>query len=190
MLRRCSQILRRYPRALIAVLVITVAHQAPAAEIDRENMLKAAIVYKLTRYVDWPDDSFEGTKSALNICVLGKTPVANPLQRIERRDVKGHPVRVLAFEDEIGEARCHVVFIAREIEDRLLNALAEFEQRPILSVSEINAFAERGGVIAITQRGSRFGFRINIDSARRAKLTINAPLLEIAEIVGRGRAAE
>jgi len=158
-----------------------------ALDTDRETRLKAAIIVKLTRFVEWPTNSFATEEAPLRICVLGSTSLVEALQQAEGRVVQGHPLEVLAPGTETGAGDCHVLFVARNIEGRLRGVLDEIRRQPILSISEIDAFAERGGIIGIAQRAGRFSFHVNIDSAQQAGLVVSAPLLELAQIVERGR---
>ena len=53
-------------------------------------------------------------------------------------------------------------------------------------MSDMSGFVDRGGVVELTRRGTRLGFRVHVDNARKAGLMISAPLLELAEIVEDG----
>ncbi|MGZ4988838.1 MAG: YfiR family protein, partial [Limisphaerales bacterium] len=66
---------------------------------------------------------------------------------------------------------------------RLSEIFARVKGRPILTVSDIPEFATRGGMIRFVKNGSRVGFRINVDAAKEAGLSISAKLLQMAQIV-------
>jgi len=53
----------------------------------------------------------------------------------------------------------------------------------VLTVSEIENFAHRGGVIQLKKENNRIVFEINIEAARRAGLAMNSQLLKLAKIV-------
>jgi hypothetical protein len=50
----------------------------------------------------------------------------------------------------------------------------------ILTVSESNSFAERGGIIELQRRGRKLAFLINRGAAKRAQLRIDPKLLRLA----------
>jgi hypothetical protein len=158
---------------------------ARADEMQREALIKAAIVYKLAKFVEWPGASFADAGSPLRLCMLGTTPLADALRAAEGRAVHGHPITVGQVDDPGRVDACHIVYIANDQQHRLPALLALFDGRPVLSISEIDGFADNGGVIGIVRRGTRLGFQVNLGSARRAGLLVSAPLLELAEVVGR-----
>jgi hypothetical protein len=53
----------------------------------------------------------------------------------------------------------------------------------ILTVSEIENFAQRGGIINLKKESNRVVFEINLDVVKRAGLAMNAQLLKLAKIV-------
>jgi hypothetical protein len=57
------------------------------------------------------------------------------------------------------------------------------DQQGVLTVSEIENFAQRGGVIHLKKENNRIVFEINLAAAKRAGLTMNAHLLKLAKIV-------
>jgi len=156
------------------------------AETQQEAAMKAAIVYKLARYVEWPEDSFADDDSPLQVCLFGHADIEESLRRADGLLLRGHPLALRPIDAASPEraANCHLLYVARDSENYLRQLLAVLERRPVLSVSDIDAFAERGGIVGITRRGTRFGFRINLESARDAGLMISAPLLELADVIG------
>lgn len=171
--------------ALTLLVAATWQTVVVADEVERETLIKAAIVYKLAKFVEWPDASFAGPDSPLRLCLLGDTQLATALRAAEGRAVRGHPVAVGQLEDPSGVDDCHVVYVARDQQAQLGRLLTRFNGHPVLSVSEIDDFAHHGGVIGLVRRGKRLGFQVNLRNAQRAGLTVSAPLLELAEVIGR-----
>ena len=54
---------------------------------------------------------------------------------------------------------------------------------PVLTVSDIDNFAERGGVIGLTIVGDNIRFQVNRGAALTKGLRLSSSLLEIAERV-------
>ena len=51
------------------------------AQSVQEDLLKAAVVFKLTRYVDWPDATLgDGESEKLRLCVIGRSSVVDALE--------------------------------------------------------------------------------------------------------------
>lgn len=173
---------------ILALTLLAVACCPAAVEADdneREALIKAAIVYKLAKFVEWPATSFAQADSPLHLCLLGSTPLAAALAGAEGRLVRGHPVTVIKINDLRRIDACHVVYIAQAEQRQLEDLMGQFDGRPVLSVSEIEGFASHGGVIGLVRRGNRLGFQVNLRNAQRSGLTVSAPLLELAEVIGR-----
>jgi hypothetical protein len=96
--------------------------------------------------------------------------------------VRGHPLevrRVASYE----EARaCHILYVSRSEEERLPRLFAALEGHPVLTVSDVDAFATRGGIIRFLTVGNKVRLRINPEVGREAGLQISARLLRLAEI--------
>lgn len=178
-------------RIIAVVLLCWIAAVPAAFAVDSESDIqtRAAIVFKLTRFVNWPESSFSRGDAPITICLLGNTPIAAPLQRVSGVKIQGHAALLRSLDklDEQALTDCHLLYLARGMEDKLRYVLAITSTKPVLTVSDIDAFAERGGIIGLTQRASRYGFRINLESARQAGLGIHTPLLEVSEVIGNWR---
>ena len=55
--------------------------------------------------------------------------------------------------------------------------------RPIVTISEIEGFASRWGIINFTTTGNRVQFELNTEAAKRARLRISSRLLRVASVV-------
>jgi hypothetical protein len=78
-----------------------------------------------------------------------------------------------------------VIFISASEESNLPAILKVLEGQAILTVSEIENFAQRGGMIKLAKESNKLVFEINVDVAKRAKLAMSAQLLRLARIVKR-----
>jgi hypothetical protein len=63
------------------------------------------------------------------------------------------------------------------------------ETGSILTVSECDGFAQKGGVINFYPDGTRVRFEINPEAARRAGLKISSQLMSLGKIVKAARGA-
>jgi hypothetical protein len=79
-----------------------------------------------------------------------------------------------------------ILFICDSEGDELLRVLKRVEGAAILTVGEMDRFAERGGVIRFRMDKSRVRLEINPSAAERARLKISSELLKLARIVGQG----
>jgi hypothetical protein len=158
---------------------------SPAAGQDLEYRMKAVFLDKFTHFVQWPETSVVSDTS-LNfvVGVIGESPFGSALERIyaERR-VKNKTVEIqyLASLDEI--ARCNLLFIAHSAADRLSSIIARTRDKPILTVSDTNGFAEHGVLINFYRHEGKVKFEINEGAAHASGLTFSYLLLNLARIV-------
>jgi hypothetical protein len=171
--------------AILAVLIcITPCHAQ--GDIAAEYKLKAALLFKLNRFVEWPLEPANKSKSTFSICILGDNAFGDILEPLRKRLIKDRPVEInyYALSNQIVKSDCHMLFIHKSKRAFIADILKSINNRPILTVSDINNFADKGGMIEFAQGEKNIGFTINLESARLAELSISAPLLQISNVIG------
>src|SRR6185436_8299326 len=78
---------------------------------------------------------------------------------------------------------CEIAFISAIQAPPLRAVLFAVQGRPVLTVADTPGFAEQGVIVNFYRAGDRLRFEINLDAARRARLTISSRLLSLARIV-------
>lgn len=168
--------------ALLASLLLLLQTQQPP-----EYQVKAVFLFNFAQFVDWPADAFPDSATPVVIGVLGDDPfgpVLDQTVRDERLGGRSFQVRRYQRVDEI--KTCHILFISRSEKSRLKGILAGLENRGILTVSDEDGFAERGGMIRFVTDRSRIRLQINPGAAEAGHLRISSKLLRVAEIVAPG----
>ena len=166
------------------LLVLLVPAPAPADPADAElARLKAAIVYKLARFVTWPQDRLADAQ-VLQICVQDAPLIADSMSGAAVHNIGRHQsgLRVLRTPQE-ELAGCHVLFLGQAFPGPIEPVLEAATRYSVLTVGDRPGFAASGGSIGLVRRGTRIGFEINPDNARAGGLRISAQLLELATIV-------
>lgn len=150
-----------------------------------ENKVKAAILVKLTKFVDWPAEQL--TPGAdISICLRGGTPLAEALRNIGEQKSREHSVKPVYLESEtagIMRERCKLLYLSQQEASQLMPLLDSVRNRAILTVSDIPDFAVRGGMVELVRSSNHLAFRINLKSAKRGGLSINSQLLGLATLV-------
>jgi hypothetical protein len=67
--------------------------------------------------------------------------------------------------------------------EHLPSILDRVKAQPMLLISDIDGFANRGGMIEFVTLGDVVRFNINVRSAREAQMSISSKLLELANQV-------
>lgn len=171
--------------ALCLALVGLNGTSAPAQELAApEYKVKAVFLYNFAKLTKWPTNSFPAADSPLIIGVLGKDPFGSYLDdAVKDKRIEGHRILVQRFKHIEDVKGCHILFVGTSEKDRLASILTVLARQPILSVSDLDGFAERGGVIRLMNEGDHIRFAINTTAAERAGLTLSSKLLRLATIV-------
>jgi hypothetical protein len=164
---------------------------AVPAAVSKEYQVKAAFLFRFAQFVEWPESAFADERSPICIGVLGDDPFGSSLEEMVSGESVGRRsfvVRRFREPEEIGA--CHLLFVGRSEERRLPEVFAHLRSAGVLSVSDIEDFAQLGGVIRFYLDGSRVRFEINSEEAAREGLRISAQLLDLGRIVTAHRTAE
>jgi len=175
----------RAARAL-PLVVLLFAGRGSAAQAVRasEYEVKAVFLFNFAQFVDWPAEAFPASDTPLVICVLGNDPFGGALDRTVRDErLGGRPFQVRRYQSVDEIKTCHILFISRSEGDRPRAILAGLKNRPVLTVSDADGFAERGGMIRFVTDRNRIRLQLNTNATEAAHLTISSKLLRVAEIV-------
>jgi hypothetical protein len=169
---------RRAGRAVLCLLLVTGTAQAgtgPLASPGRK--LKAAYLYRVATFVDWPDAAFAHAGSPLFVGVAGDDALADEAgQFMAGRLVHGHPLAIRRVDPRALPAGLHVLFVAESLaRGRRLDAV---RSRPVLTVCDGAPAA--GCVVGLVADGDRLRLRIDRLEAMAAQLRISARLLALA----------
>jgi len=171
---------------IVVALIVSLNPIANSAEPSRpgEYEVKAAFLYNFVKFTEWPPEEIAKIGQPFVIGVLGKDPFGAALDKVvEGETVYKKPILTKRFSRLEDAANSHVLFISSSEGNNLPAILRALDNHSILTVSEIENFAQRGGVINLKKENERIVFEINIDAARSAGLTMNAQLLKLAKIV-------
>ncbi len=148
-----------------------------------EYNLKAAYLYQFTKFTQWPSQLFSDQDSPIQICILGKDPFGKSLDSFSNRVSQGRKLSIKYLPSLQNITNCHVVFISRSEDQKLPQILHRIEGSPVLSVSDIDNFAHRGGIIGFVPRQRKVGLEINIEASHASGTKISSKLLEVATLV-------
>jgi YfiR/HmsC-like len=155
-----------------------------AAQVFNEYQVKAAFLNTLTRFVEWPAQSFSGPSAELVICILGTDPFGNYLDDAVRgKVVEGHPLAVRRLADRPAAGECHILFIAASEPARMRSLLTSLPAPRLLTVGDTVDFAAQGGIVGLRLEGDHIGLIVNLTAADRAKLKVSSRVLSLATVI-------
>lgn len=179
------QWLRPMPWLALAVsLTLAAAVGRAETPLQREDRIKAALVFKLVKFVEWPAGAFVG-RDPLQICALGDSAVGQALAAADGKPVRDRAAQFRKI-DSLSPAEvtgCHVLYLPAGAREFAAGLPASLRGRSVLTVSDGIDFARRGGMVGLVRGENKVTFEINLRSARDAGLNPEAPLLELSTVV-------
>ena len=171
-------------RITAALLLVCAARLGAQTAKASEAQVKAVFLFNFAQFVDWPPEAVPDSQAPLVIGILGGDPFGDFLDATVRGERRGaRPFAVHRYHRVEDITRCDILFISRPEGDRPEEVLAGLKHRPILTVSDAEGFAERGGMIGFATERNRIRLKINLAVAQAAHLTISSKLLRVAEII-------
>jgi len=176
----------RSRRAFLAAVGMAVLAGPAVFAVDEtrapEYQLKAEFLERFTRFIEWPGE--ETATGPFVIGVLGGNPFGSYLAEMASgRKIKGRTVEIreLASLDDVGP--CHIVFIAGSQRKSLDRVLQRTAGKPILTVSDVDGFAEKGVLVNFYSTESNLRFEVNDAAARKSGLKFSSKLMKLARVV-------
>lgn len=175
-----------------------------AQPVDPERIaaVKAGMVVNFIRYTTWPEGAFADEAAPIVLSVVGETEIDEALgravegvlingRRIEIRHVEYPPpaegasapaaADVEAFYDKLRESQA--VFFGAGETDRIEELLEAVKDSNVLTASDIDDFAEKGGMLGLTIRDRRVAFDANEGEIKEADLQVSSQVLKLARVV-------
>ena len=168
--------------AAIVLLLVTAGGPVLAVPSATPHQVEAAFLCSFAEFVDWPPPA---TDAPVTIGILGD----DVFRKLVEATAKERPLQTKAIlvkpVSGIEEALlCRIVYIGASERKNLDAIIRALSASTVLTVSDIQDFAQRGGMIGFTLEENRVRFEINVEAAERANLRVSSRLLKLARIVG------
>jgi YfiR/HmsC-like len=184
-LHHTSHELRRRATGILLFLM-TGATLHGQGEKPPEYEVKAVYLLNFAKFVQWPAEARVREDNVFTICVLGDDPFGSILDRtLAGETLDGKPAAIRRIRRVRATDGCRMVFIGASEKSRLGEILGALNERSVLTVSDLDDFAERGGMIQLVLDEDRVRFEVNLTAATRARLALSSELLKVARAVRR-----
>ncbi|MGQ0751272.1 MAG: YfiR family protein [Betaproteobacteria bacterium] len=171
---------------LVAVLCILGGPARSAPDVTAEEV-KAAFLYQIARYVEWPSGAFPRADTPVTIAVLGAEPLAAELSRVVMgRTAHDRPIVVQRLKDFGSLTGMHMVFIGRDHRAHLPELAPRARERGVLVVTEWESALSTGGMVNFVIVGGRVRFEVALDTTLRSGIKLSSRLLSVAQQVHLG----
>jgi len=151
----------------------------------QEYEIKAAALYNIVPFVDWPSAAFPAVETPFVIGVLGQDSFAQLMEQLVANEtVHGRKLIVRRYATASAVKDCQLLFIARSEQRHWPKLQKVLAHQPVLTVSDADNFAARGGSIQFSVAHNKLLLIVNLGATRQAGLTVSSKLLRLAEVVG------
>jgi hypothetical protein len=171
---------------LILFILLTSGEMNLSAQTtaSKEYQIKAAFLLNFIQFVEWPSTVFTNADEPFRIGVLGENPFGTALEEtVQGEAINGHKIIVQHAEGIKDLKDCQTIFISKSERKKVGEILAELDSRAVLTVSEIEGFAQSGGNINFYLEEKKVRFEINPMAARREGLKVSSQLLSLGKII-------
>lgn len=150
-----------------------------AAQTAGEYQVKAAMVFNIAKFTEWPGNHTDGFK----IAVIGKGPFLAALEGLQGKLVQNRAIKVCRI-DAPGDAKGCQILVVTLAARRLLGAIVqESRKHSVLTISDIQAFAKSGGCVGFIDVEGQVRFEVNLPAVQQARIQVSSQLLKLAKIV-------
>lgn len=149
------------------------------AQVHDENAVRAAYVFNLAKFVEWPHNAPE-----LTVCFAGNTDMGNTLVRVlSGKTFGGRTIRVLLSLPEQDLSACEILYVDYESEKENQAVVQKVQKLSVLTVGETRGFTRYGGIVGLVRSGDTVQIEANVEAAKEAQLKLSSRLLNLATIV-------
>jgi hypothetical protein len=180
---------RAYAQWLLCLLMAAQPQLSQSAKTtlvkaSREQQIRAALVYKIARFVSWPESVLPATGDFV-LCFHTSDGMQDALSGIEDRRIQGRNAQLRAVQrlDSQSIGGCHILYLPDTVGDVPQPVRLQVRAGSVLVISDNPGAAHRGGMIVLIEERNRIRLEVNLTEVRAAGLRISAPLLQLATVI-------
>jgi hypothetical protein len=162
-------------------MLVSALAEAQADSVAPEYAVKAAIVFKIAKFVTWPESDTATGDEPMSICVQETDPIGPAIDALADEVVHGRKIMIHRLNDLQTQATsCEILYMSRPTAEQQAALLNRVSEAPVLTIGESQNFTESGGIVSLEIQENRVRFAINVEASHRAGLDISAQLLQLA----------
>ena len=152
------------------------------APLPTDYEVKAAFLYNFAKFVRWPDDDAPGPTFVL--AIVGDDPFGEVIDRaFHGKTVLGRRVEIRRTRSVREAAAAQMAFIGESERDHLPQVLAALKGASVLTVGDMDRFADGGGMVGFRLKDSTVRFELNLRELRQARLQMSSQIIRLAQRV-------
>lgn len=171
--------MRFYNKFISLLLLACMLANVALAQVDYS--VYANIVYRFTKYIDWPEQSKNGD---FIIGVIGESELFEELKKLTRnKRVGNQPIVVKYFSPNAKNYNAHILFISNQESGKLRRISDVTYNKPILIVSEHYSLISKGSCINFIIVGDNLKLEFGKSNIENRNLNIASELLNLGTVV-------
>ena len=143
------------------------------AQIE-DYKVRAGWIIAIIQYTKW----HEKVDHAV-ICTIGSDSVGLFLKQIKKE--KNLPITIKEKNLDTSLDECHMLYVSDSEKDQIRSIIDHVSELPILTISTVRRFAERGGIVEFVIKEDRVSLLINISALKKSHLVLDSDLLSVSE---------
>jgi hypothetical protein len=168
---------------------LSAADKSEANPAQLEYQVKAGFLFNFAKFVEWPARTNDATTNFV-IGIVDDSGVFPTISAaLAGKRVQGWAVETCRLKQGDELKQCDLLFITRSQSKRVDDLLKKVGSAPVLTVGEMDGFAERGGCINFVVKEGNVRFEVNLAAAEQAGLKISSKIAGMATIVRRPKEA-
>lgn len=170
----------------LAIVLLVACPVLRLAAAERIVQLKAAVVYNVTKFVNWPSSAFASPDAPLVIATIDQGPLSAELARVvEGRRLGSHKYEVHPLSEVSDFRHLHLLFVGEAPAEQIATSIAALENAPVLIVGDAPPKPGLEATIQLLVVNDKVAFDIDMRRADAAGLQVSAQLLKLARTVRR-----
>lgn len=167
----------------VAIAALLPAYSLAAERVGAESGVKAALVYNLLLFVQWPEDKLPSDGS-LRLCILASTATEEAFGGLAGKTIHSRPLSIRRM-SATGEDsnQCQAVWVEEGRNNALGRLALAARGNGVLVMSEGPAALSLGAMVAVSNESGRMVFSVDNGAAKEARLTVSSKLLRLARSV-------
>jgi len=165
---------------LVTILLLFVSFKSRAQQSD-DYALYANIIYRFTKYVNWPADKKSGD---FVIGIVGDSPLYDEMKTFTiNKHVGSQEIVIKTFSSSSSSYDCQILFISEDASRSLKKIAALTERSSILLVSQSMGLAQKGSCINLVIVDQHLKLEINKSNIQQRNLEVASEFLALGIIV-------
>ncbi len=173
--------------ALILTMVLIPALGFGESSLDYK--IKAGFIYRFILFSEWPASAFTKNPDTFTIGIVGDNPFEDFLNQVINQQVDGRKLVISYLSAQPSQEKlsaCQVLFIPSSLAGQEKQILKKVKGFPVLTISDMEGFLEKGGMISFFSRRNKIRFSVHRTHADRVGINFRGQMLKMAARVLEG----